>query len=34
LRAEEALKERGIKTAVAGFGGLPTGVKIPALQNT
>jgi enolase len=34
LRAEEALKERGIKTAVAGFGGLPAGVKIPALQNT
>jgi enolase len=34
LRAEEALKERGIKTAVAGFGGLPAGVKIPVLQNT
>jgi len=33
LRAEEQLKERGIKTAVAGFGGLPAGVKIPALQS-
>ena len=34
LRAEEQLREQGIKTVVAGFGGLPAGVKIPALQNT
>jgi enolase len=32
LRAEEQLRERGIKTAVAGFGGLPAGVKIPVLK--
>jgi enolase 1/2/3 len=32
LRAEEQLRERGIKTVVAGFAGLPAGVKIPALQ--
>ncbi|HWO12043.1 MAG TPA: hypothetical protein VNN80_21260, partial [Polyangiaceae bacterium] len=34
LRAEEQLREQGIKTVVAGFGGLPAGVSIPALQNT
>jgi len=33
LRAEEQIRERGIKTVVAGFGGLPAGVKIPALAN-
>ncbi len=33
LRAEEQLKERGIKTVVAGFAGLPAGVSIPALKN-
>jgi hypothetical protein len=31
IRAEEQIRARGIKTAVAGFGGLPAGVKIPAL---
>ena len=30
IRAEEHMRERGIKTAVAGFGGLPAGVKVPA----
>jgi enolase len=30
IRAEEALKARGIQTEVAGFGGLPAGVKVPA----
>jgi enolase len=30
LRAEEQLRARGIKSAVAGFGGLPKGVKVPA----
>ena len=30
IRAEEQMQERGIKTAVAGFGGLPVGVKVPA----
>lgn len=30
IRAEEEMRARGIKTAVAGFGGLPAGVKIPA----
>ena len=29
-RAEEQMRERGIKTLVAGFGGLPAGVKVPA----
>jgi enolase len=33
LRAEEQIRERGIKTVIAGFGGLPAGVKIPALQS-
>jgi enolase len=32
IRAEEQMRERGIKTAVAGFGGLPAGVKVPAAQ--
>jgi enolase len=31
LRAEEQIRARGIKTVIAGFGGLPAGVKIPAL---
>jgi enolase len=31
IRAEEQIRARGIKTAVAGFSGLPAGVKIPAL---
>jgi enolase len=31
IRAEEQLRARGIKTVVAGFGGLPAGVKIPAI---
>jgi len=31
LRAEEQIRARGIKTAIAGFQGLPAGVKIPAL---
>ena len=30
IRAEEQMRERGIKTVVAGFGGLPAGVKVPA----
>ncbi|HVZ34276.1 MAG TPA: hypothetical protein VG963_17735 [Polyangiaceae bacterium] len=31
LRAEEQIRARGIKTVIAGFSGLPQGVKIPAL---
>jgi enolase len=31
IRAEEAMRAKGIKTAVAGFEGLPDGVKIPAV---
>jgi enolase len=31
LRAEEQIRERGIMTAVAGFQGLPKGVKLPVL---
>jgi hypothetical protein len=31
IRAEEQIKARGIKTAVAGFQGLPKGVKLPVL---
>jgi enolase len=31
IRAEEEMRDRGIKTAVAGFAGLPDGVKIPAV---
>ncbi|WP_437929887.1 hypothetical protein WMF37_11815 [Sorangium sp. So ce291] len=30
LRAEEQMRTRGIKTEVAGWGGLPDGVKVPA----
>jgi hypothetical protein len=30
IRAEEQMRARGIKTVVAGYGGLPAGVKIPA----
>jgi hypothetical protein len=33
IRAEEQIRARGIKTAIAGFAGLPAGVKIPALQS-
>jgi enolase len=32
IRAEEEMKEAAIKTVVAGFGGLPKGVKIPAVS--
>ncbi|MET0391017.1 MAG: hypothetical protein ABW321_33910 [Polyangiales bacterium] len=32
IRAEEQLRARGIKTVVAGFGGLPAGVRIPAVH--
>lgn len=32
IRAEEHIKARGIKTAVAGFQGLPKGVKLPVLS--
>jgi hypothetical protein len=32
IRAEEQLRARGIKTVVAGFAGLPAGVKIPAVN--
>jgi ribosomal protein L12E/L44/L45/RPP1/RPP2 len=34
IRAEEQMRERGIKTVVAGFGGLPAGVKIPAIDKS
>jgi enolase len=34
IRAEEQLRARGIKTVVAGFGGLPAGVKIPAVHKS
>jgi enolase len=34
IRAEEQLRARGIKTVVAGFAGLPAGVKIPAVHKT
>ena len=30
LRAEEQMRERGIATVIAGFEGLPLGVKVPA----
>ena len=30
LRAEEQMRERGITTVIAGFEGLPLGVKVPA----
>jgi len=32
IRAEEEMREAGIKTVVAGFGGLPDGVRIPAVN--
>ncbi|MFI5317408.1 MAG: hypothetical protein ACHQ6T_17040 [Myxococcota bacterium] len=32
IRAEEQMRAKGIKTVVAGFGGLPAGVKVPAAQ--
>ncbi len=32
IRAEEEMKAAGIKTVVAGFNGLPKGVKIPAVH--
>lgn len=32
IRAEEQLRNRGIKTVVAGFQGLPAGVKVPAAK--
>jgi enolase len=32
IRAEEEMREAGIKTVVAGFGGLPDGVKVPAVK--
>jgi enolase len=32
IRAEEEMRAAGIKTAVAGFSGLPRGVKIPAVH--
>ena len=32
IRAEEQLRERKIKTTVAGFAGLPAGVKVPAVH--
>ena len=31
IRAEEEMRATGIKTVVAGFQGLPDGVRIPAL---
>jgi enolase len=34
IRAEEEMREAGIKTVVAGFKGLPSGVKIPAVKGT
>ncbi len=33
IRAEEQMRERGIKTVVAGFEGLPAGVTVPAAGN-
>jgi enolase len=32
IRAEEAMNEMGIRTVVAGFEGLPDGVKVPAVK--
>jgi enolase len=32
IRAEEAMRENGIKTVVTSFDGLPDGVKIPAVK--
>jgi enolase len=33
IRAEEEMKQAGIKCVVSGFNGLPAGVKIPAIGN-
>jgi enolase len=33
IRAEEEMREAGIKTVVTGFDGLPKGVKIPAVNS-
>ncbi len=33
IRAEEEMREAGIKTVVAGFGGLPKGLVIPAVKS-
>ena len=33
IRAEEEMREAGIKTVVANLKGLPDGVKIPAFNN-
>ena len=32
IRAEDEMRDQGIKTVVAGFGGLPDGVNIPVLK--
>ena len=32
IRAEEQMRARGLKTVVAGFAGLPAGVKVPAAK--
>ncbi len=32
IRAEEEMRENGIKTVVAGFKGLPNGVRVPAMN--
>ena len=32
IRAEEEMREAGIETVVTSFGGLPDGVKIPAVK--
>jgi enolase len=32
IRAEEEMRDAGVKTVVTGFGGLPKGVIIPAVQ--
>jgi enolase len=34
IRAEEHMRARGIKTVIASFGGLPAGVKIPAVHKS
>ena len=33
IRAEEAMREAGIKTVVTSFGGLPDGVRIPVVKS-
>ena len=32
IRAEDEIQAQGIKTVVAGLGGLPDGVNIPAIR--